>query len=400
MKIKTSRLGELTSVITKGTTPTSVGFDFAESGIPFLRVQNIVDGAVDLTKTPLFISEVTHKALARSSICPGDLLISIAGTIGRAAVVSDDAVVMNSNQAVGIVRLKEGLSSRFLLHWLQSNDALGQIKGAQVTGTITNLSLTELRNLKIPLPPLAEQKRIAGILDAADALRAKRRESLAQLDALLQSTFLTLFGDPVENPMGWDDSSLLGTLTDIVSGVAKGRKLGGKSVREVPYLAVANVQDKHLKLDVVKSINATEDEIAKYRLLNNDLLLTEGGDPDKLGRGSLWHEDIPECIHQNHIFRVRITSGEIDPIFLNWIIGSPRGKNYFLRSAKQTTGIASINMTQLRAFPMLLPPLPLQQRFAAVVESVERQKSAQRAHLAELDALFAALQHRAFRGEL
>ena len=210
--------------------------------------------------------------------------------------------------------------------------------------------------LEIPLPPLAEQKRIAAILDAADALRAKRREALAQLDALLQSTFLSLFGDPVSNPMRWEDSSLLGTLAEIVSGVAKGRKLGDKNVRIFPYLAVANVQDKYLKLDVVKSIEATDEEIAKYRLIKDDLLLTEGGDPDKLGRGSLWHDGLPECIHQNHIFRVRITSAKIDPIYLNWLIGSQRGKKYFLRSAKQTTGIASINMTQLRAFPMLIPP--------------------------------------------
>jgi type I restriction enzyme, S subunit len=266
--------------------------------------------------------------------------------------------------------------------------------------TLPIISKSKFQELQIPLPPLAEQKRIAAILDAADALRTKRRESLAQLDALLQSSFLTLFGDPVSNPMGWDDSSVLESHTEIVSGITKGRKLGDKAVREVPYLAVANVQDKYLKLDLVKTIPATEDEIRRYRILRNDLLLTEGGDPDKLGRGSLWTADLPDCIHQNHVFRVRITSSEIEPVYLNWIVGSRRGKDYFLRSAKQTTGIASINMKQLKAFPMLIPPLPLQQKFAAIVESVERQKAAQRAHLAELDALFAALQHRAFRGEL
>ena len=132
----------------------------------------------------------------------------------------------------------------------------------------------------------------------------------------------------------------------------------------------------------------------------DDLLLTEGGDPDKLGRGSLWHSELPLCIHQNHVFRVRLTEPRIDPVYLSWLISSQRGKTYFLRSAKQTTGIASINMTQLRAFPMLIPPIELQRRFAAIVESVEQQKSRQREHLAELDTLFASLQHRAFNGEL
>jgi type I restriction enzyme S subunit len=150
----------------------------------------------------------------------------------------------------------------------------------------------------------------------------------------------------------------------------------------------------------VKIINATDDEIGRYRLMRNDLLLTEGGDPDKLGRGTLWNGELPECIHQNHVFRVRLTYNEVDPLFLNWLVGSQRGKRYFLRSAKQTTGIASINMTQLRGFPLLIPPLALQREFARRVAAVEKLKAAHRASLAEMDALFATLQHRAFRGEL
>jgi len=156
-----------------------------------------------------------------------------------------------------------------------------------------------------------------------------------------------------------------------------------------------------LSLKSVKTIEATLDEIAKYSLRFNDILLTEGGDPDKLGRGSLWHEELRECIHQNHIFRVRVSNPEkLHPVFLNWLIGSIRGKTYFLRSAKQTTGIASINMTQLRAFPVLIPPFDLQRRFASIVEAAERQKAKMRAHLDELDTLFASLQSRAFKGEL
>src|SRR6185312_6918107 len=116
-----------------------------------------------------------------------------------------------------------------------------------------------------------------------------------------------------------------------------------------------------LDLSTIKVIPATEDELGRYRLKRGDLLLTEGGDPDKLGLGTLWNEELPVCIHQNHIFRVRVTSTAIDPLFLNWLVGSQRGKRYFLRSAKQTTGIASINMTQLRRFPLLLPPLTVQQ---------------------------------------
>jgi type I restriction enzyme S subunit len=165
-------------------------------------------------------------------------------------------------------------------------------------------------------------------------------------------------------------------------------------------LTVVNVQDRSLDLSVVKEVEATKDEILRFRLMPKDLLLTEGGDPDKLGRGTLWNGELPECIHQNHVFRVRLTSEDLDPLFLSWLVGSQRGKRYFLRSAKQTTGIASINMTQLRKFPLLLPPIHLQREFARRVTAVEKLKATYRASLAELGALFAALQHRAFRGEL
>ena len=228
----------------------------------------------------------------------------------------------------------------------------------------------------------------------------KRRAALAQLDTLTQSIFLDMFGDPATNPKGWPETACLGEVADIVSGVTKGRQFNGKVTRLVPYLAVINVQDRALNLATVKMIEATEEEIKRYRLQKGDLLLTEGGDPDKLGRGTLWGDELPECIHQNHVFRVRLTSGVVEPLFLEWLIGSTRGKRYFLRSAKQTTGIATINMTQLRGFPLLLPPVELQHEFARRLAAIEHIEEAQRTSLSKLNGAFASLQHRAFRGEL
>lgn len=260
--------------------------------------------------------------------------------------------------------------------------------------------LSEIRRIGFRLPSLPEQRRIADVLDRAEALRAKRRAALAELDALDESVFRNLIGDPVENPKNWDSSVVLGDVADIVSGITKGRKITGCETREIEYLAVANVQDRALALDTVKRIEATESEIRRYRLQKGDLLLTEGGDPDKLGRGTLWNDELPECIHQNHIFRVRLTNDRLHPLFVSRLVASQRGKRYFLRAAKQTTGIASINMTQLRDFPLLIPPQSVQQQFAKQIAVVEKLKETHRASLAELDSLFASLQHRAFRGEL
>jgi type I restriction enzyme S subunit len=150
---------------------------------------------------------------------------------------------------------------------------------------------------------------------------------------------------------------------------------------------------------VVKEISVTAQEAERFRLQKGDLLLTEGGDPDKLGRGTVWNDELPWCLHQNHVFRVRPRT-DVVPLYLSWYLASPAAKSYFLRMAKQTTGIASINKTQLSATPVKVPPLELQQTFASRVAAVERLKESHRRHLAELDALFASLQHRAFKGEL
>jgi type I restriction enzyme S subunit len=161
----------------------------------------------------------------------------------------------------------------------------------------------------------------------------------------------------------------LGEVADIGSGVTKGRKLDDADTVEVPYLRVANVQDGHLDLSEMKTIPIRETERDKYGLRPGDIVMTEGGDADKLGRGAIWTGALPYCAHQNHVFRVRPHDGVVLNPFLKELIGSHYGKAYFLSVAKQTTGIASINKTQLSAFPVPLPSLLEQQRFANLAAS-------------------------------
>lgn len=301
-----------------------------------------------------------------------------------------------------VVRPRHGKAdARYLLHFLRLSHV--RLEGERrMTGSAgqRRVPAAFFQELKVPLPSVPEQRRIAAILDQAEVLRAQRRAALKRLDELAKAIFADFFGDVVGNSRKWPAGIALGQVAEIVSGVTKGRNLGGRSTRKVPYLAVANVQHMTLALSNVKAIDATDEEIARYRLRRSDLLLTEGGDPDKLGRGCLWGDELPECIHQNHVFRVRVTDSRVLPLFLNWLVGSERGKRYFLRAAKQTTGIASINMTQLRGFPLLLPPVELQNAFADRIAAIDLLRVAHRASLVELDALFASLQHRAFRGEL
>ncbi len=168
----------------------------------------------------------------------------------------------------------------------------------------------------------------------------------------------------------------------------------------VPYLRVANVKDGRLDLHEVKSLAVPSDIVERLRLKQGDLLLTEGGDPDKLGRGALWQKELPVCIHQNHIFRVRFDHGRFDTAFLALQFRSAYAKAYFLAHAKQTTGIASINQQVLRNYPLLCPELNVQRGVVARYESLrsiaERATRALGQQLADLEKLPAALLRTAF----
>ncbi|MFT3780261.1 MAG: restriction endonuclease subunit S [Ottowia sp.] len=189
-------------------------------------------------------------------------------------------------------------------------------------------------------------------------------------------------------------------VAEIVAGITLGRKTKDAELIEVPYMRVANVKDGLLDLSDVKTVAATAREIEKLRLRDGDLLLTEGGDLDKLGRGACWRNQLPICIHQNHIFRVRLPSDRYDMEFVSYQVGSAYGKSYFLAHAKKTTGIASINQGVLGAFPLLTPPLDEQREIAARLKAqlaeAETARAALQTQLSEVEALRAAIYREAF----
>lgn len=204
-------------------------------------------------------------------------------------------------------------------------------------------------------------------------------------------------------PEGWVWVSMDG-LSDIVSGVAKGRKFKDQETVHLPYLRVANVQQGYLDLSQIKKIEARPDELEKYRLQENDLLLTEGGDWDKLGRSAIWKGQVPDCIHQNHIFRARPWHPDLSTVWLMYVTNSEHGRKYFANSSKQTTNLASINLTQLRACPV---PLPSKSEMDRIINEVERRLSvaaateqAITANLARAERLRQSILGRAFSGQL
>ena len=379
-------------------------WQFTTSGIKLLNVANIVkDGSINLSKTDRHLSEEEVDSKYSHFLAdPGDLVIASSGISidddgflrTRGAFVDKCHLPLCMNTSTIRFKSLNGVSElAYLRHWLQSFEFRSQIT-REVTGIAQkNFGPSHLKRLRISLPPLAEQKRIAGILDAADALRAKRREALAQLDTLIQSTFLDMFGDPVTNPMGWDAPPL----ADFCQTGTGGTPSRGKMQRYYEGGTIPWVKSGELREEVIagtgERITETALKETNVKLVPKDALLLAlyGATVGRLGilgiqattNQAVCHI-IPNSLRADFRYVFHSLSNQV-----SYLVG--RG-----------VGGAQPNISQgiVKSLAIPLPPLNLQHRFAAIAESVKGHKARQRAHLAELDTLFASLQSRAFRGDL
>ena len=196
----------------------------------------------------------------------------------------------------------------------------------------------------------------------------------------------------------------LGNLAEILGGVAKGRNLEDQETIFLPYLRVANVQDGYLDLSVIKHIKVLPSELDKYRLIAGDVLYTEGGDKDKLGRGSVWKQEIKDCIHQNHVFRARLLADLVIPSFIAYYSQTRTAKDYFFKRAKQTVNLASINMTILSNFPIPIPSHLEQEEIVQKIESrlsiCDQLEFTIAENLQKAEALRQSILKQAFEGKL
>ena len=355
--------------------------------------KNIFDDNITLD-APRFLSKeqflIENK---RTNIKPGDVLMTIVGTVGRSAVVNSSLGKITLQRSVAVLHPNRDIcNSRFLMYALISKRSFFEREAHGVAQK--GIYLKQLSDIELDFPDLEQQLLIINKLDRINQIIYKRKEQLEFLDAIIKARFVEMFGDNMENKRNFPIESL-DVHANIVSGITKGRKTKELNLTEVPYMAVSNVKDGYIDWTTVKTILATSSEIEQYRLQTNDVLMTEGGDPDKLGRGALLTTVPENCIHQNHIFRVRLDS-RVNPVYFEEYLQTARPKRYFLKAAKQTTGIASINMTQLRHMPLILPPMEEQKEFADFVHRVDKSKVVVQKALDETQTLFDSLMQEYF----
>jgi type I restriction enzyme S subunit len=290
---------------------------------------------------------------------------------------------------------KADLDPDYLFYFTQSPGFVGHLTRIANGASYPAVTDDDIRAVRIPYPPLPEQQSIASRLQVADGLRRTRRHALQLCDELLPAAFLEMFGDFRVNIADAPPQDLE-QIAEVVSGVTKGQRHNGRQTIEAPYLRVANVQDGYLDLSEIKRITASIADARDLILQPGDIVMTEGGDYDKLGRGAIWSGEIANCIHQNHVFRVRLDHSQILPSYFAALLRSPYAKDYFLSCAKQTTNLASINMTQLKAMPVPLPAMTEQKKFANLVQSHKWHRSTHVEALRQADHLFQTLLHEAF----
>ena len=285
------------------------------------------------------------------------------------------------NNHAHILRAKDGFSLDFVFYSLQHKNIISFIKG----GTRSKLNQSELKDISFWKAPLPQQQKIAKILTTVDNLIEQTQALIDKYTAIKQGMMADLFtrgidlsGTPETNPnhgqlrpsfeeapelyketeLGWVprewEVGLLGELAHISSGITLGNEYDGADAIEVPYLRVANVQDGYLDLSDIKAIKISKENLARYLLKDGDVLMNEGGDFDKLGRGAIWRGEVDSCCHQNHVFKVRANRSLLIPEYLAYWSASPYGKKYFVINSKQSTNLASINSSQLKKFPVLI----------------------------------------------
>ncbi|WP_326828477.1 restriction endonuclease subunit S [Streptosporangium sp. NBC_01810] len=263
-----------------------------------------------------------------------------------------------------------------------SSQVLGMVDEAgHGTG---RLPIDMLSRLSIDIPSKREQQNILNIFESIDARISATGRIIAKLERIntgIKHREIETFLWSAQN-----SRSLLplSAIAEIRSGVTLGSEPHGTESIQVPYLRVANVQDGHIDTREVKTIRIMRNELTKYLLLKGDVLLTEGGDFDKLGRGAVWDARISECISQNHIFRVRCDQSRLIPEFLSAYTSSHHGKRYFLSIAKQTTNLATINSTQLKSMPIPVPSLEVQKRLVNALEAHSAKVTTEKKQLKQL----------------
>ena len=377
--MKKIRLGDIATLITKGTTPTTIGFSFVDTGVNFVKIESISENGEFLSDKFAHITDECDNKLKRSQLEENDILFSIAGAIGRTAIVPRSILPANTNQALAIIRIPQNaINLRFVLYALQSQAVEEQSEKQKQGVAQLNLSLKNIADILIPLVSSEKQDEIVRNLAAVDTAIAIRKEQIRLIDQVVKSRFIELFGDPVLNQHGWRKVALEVNATLLNGRAYKQDELldSGK----YPVLRVGNFFSNRgwyysdLELDDDKYCD------------NGDLLYAWSA---SFGP-QIWNGG--KVIYHYHIWKV--------------LVGEAYNKQFLCKLLEYATeslmgdthGIAMMHLTKsgMEKTEFIVPPIEQQEQFAAFVEQTDKSKLAVQKGLQELEILKKSLMQQYF----
>lgn len=362
---------------------------YVQNGIQVIRITNVQKGYISDTDKKFYKEE---KELERYKLIEGDLLISLTGNVGRVGVIKSENLPAYLNQRVSCVRIKNNnlLNKRFLFNFLNSDSfektCIKNSKGIAQK----NISTVWLREIKIPLPPMEEQKKIAARLDAVSDLLAKQKQLLSEQDNLIQSLFYDMFGDPLLNTNGY----LLKYFDEIFSRIKNGANIKQSKLKNgLPITRIETISNYSVNRNRMgfAGINDIANYL-EYELQDNDILISHINSLSHIGKSALYRKTPGEkIIHGMNLLCLRPIQSKVNPLYIKHLFKTSYFKKKILSITKPAVNQASFTVSDFKKLTFPLPPFELQQKFAAVAEQIESEKSKIKSAIAETQTLFNAL---------
>lgn len=352
-----------------------------------------VDNVHKLVVAPVTVTGQEAPSRARQIVRTDDVLVStVRPNLNAVALIGRELDGATASTGFTVLRPANQLDPRYLFHWVRTPKFVADMVRKATGASYPAVSDRIVKESVIPLPPLDEQRRIAAILDYADEIRDQLRNQRDAVVKLRSSIFSEMFGTT-------QPTTTLGDCGEVQGGLQVSAKRAGLPV-ELPYLRVANVYRDRLDLTDVKTIRTTEAEAARTRLEVGDLLFVEGhANPNEVGRAAVWDGSIQNCVHQNHLIRVRLDTSKLLPDFSVAWFNSPSGASHFRRAGKTTSGLNTISASQVRSAPTPIPSLACQREFSRRCQELSRLTGLCDYAVTLADGLCLSTQSRAFAGQ-
>ena len=372
---------------------------YTTSGVKLLNVANLVDGKVDLSKSDRYISEEEAYGKYRHFLCDdGDFVIASSGIkveyIDKKMGFVDASMLplcMNTSTIRFKVLDENQLRIRYFMYYLKSKHFKEQLT-KQITGSAQlNYGPSHLKKMIMPLIDITVQDEIISCMDKLQSIIETRQRELIELDRLMKARFVEMFGDYIN-----EGGKPLSELATITGGLTKNSKRNTFNLK-MPYLRVANVFFNRLDLNEILEIGVREDEIGKTLLEAGDLLFVEGnGSIEQIGRVAIWDGSINQILHQNHLIKARFHKKTILPEYALFYFMSQEGRQQIISKSVSTSGLNTLSVNKISSLILPMPPIELQERFAAFVTQVNKSKVAVQKALDETQILFDSLMQKYF----